>query len=157
MQQGSRSLRRRWLTSIGNTFKGDALLGNIGDLDTGNLGSVTHVGVDTHKNLSVAGRATRDLNVTSRHRLAVTAAAVKLAKVRDLKVLNDNSSTTVVLDHLVIGSLGTTAIYSGGLTIFLLLDAKSVFADGVPDNIVKSAATVAVNTLDLVRTWNSNS
>jgi hypothetical protein len=57
-----------------------------------------------------------------------------------------------VLDHLVLGTLGATAVDGGGLAIILLLDAEGILADSVPDNVIECAATVAVNTLDLVRT-----
>jgi hypothetical protein len=124
-------------------------------LDAGDLGGVTHVRVDADKDLSVAGRTTRDLDVTSGHLLAVTAAAVELAKVGDHKVLDDNGTSTVVLDNLVLGTGSATTVDGSGLTIFLLLDGESILADGVPDNVVESAATVAVNTLDLVGTCNS--
>ncbi|KAI6754486.1 hypothetical protein HG530_012238 [Fusarium avenaceum] len=125
------------LATVSDTLEGDALLGHIGDLDARDLGSVAHVGVDAHKHLSVAGGASRDLDVASRHRLAVTAAAVELAKVGNLEVLDDNGTTTVVLNDLVFGTGGTSAVDGGGLTVLLLLDRESIFANGVPDNIVQ--------------------
>jgi len=93
--------------------------------------------------------------MTSGHLFAVTAATVELAKVRDLKVLDDYGTSTVVLDDLVLGTGSAATIDGSGLTIFLLLDGESILADGVPDNVVESATTVAVNTLDLVGTCNS--
>ena len=94
--------------------------------------------------------------MTSGHGLAVTAASVELAEVGDLKVLDDNGTTTVVLDNLVLGALGTTTVDGSGLAVLLLLDAEGVFTDGIPDDVVQGAATVAVDTLDLVRTCNSS-
>jgi hypothetical protein len=143
------------LAAVSDTLEGDALLGYIGDLDARDLGGVAHVGVDTHKHLSVAGGTSRDLDVASRHLLAVTAAAVELAKVGNLEVLDDNGTTTVVLNDLVFGTSGTSAVDGGGLAVLLLLDREGIFTDGVPDNIVQGATTVAVNTLNLVRTCNS--
>jgi hypothetical protein len=143
------------LAAVSDTLEGDALLGYIGDLDARDLGSVAHVGVDAHKHLSVAGGSSRDLDVASRHLLAVTAAAVELAKVGNLEVLDDNGTTTVVLNDLVFGTSGTSAVDGGGLAVLLLLDGEGIFTDGVPDNVVQGATTVAVNTLDLVRTCNS--
>lgn len=89
------------------------------------------------------------------HLLAVTAAAVELTKVRDLEVLDDDGTSTVVLDDLVLGAGSAATVDGSGLPIFLLLDRESILADGVPDNVVESAATVAVNTLNLVGTCNS--
>jgi hypothetical protein len=143
------------LTAVSDTLESNALLGNVGELDAGDLGGVTHVRVDADEDLSVAGRTARDLNVASGHLLAVTAATVELAKVRDLEVLDDDGTSTVVLDDLVLGTGSAATVDGGGLTIFLLLDGESILADGVPDNVVESAATVAVNALDLVGTCNS--
>lgn len=139
------------LTSISDTLESDALLRNVADLDTRNLGSITHVGVDTNKDLSVASRTARDLNMTSGHGLAVTAASVKLTKIGNFEILDDNSTTTVVLDNLVFGTLGATAVDGGGFAIVLFLYGEGILANGIPDNVVKSATTVTVNTLDLVR------
>jgi hypothetical protein len=143
------------LTAVSDALESDALFGDVGELDTGDLGSVAHVRVDADEDLSVGGRTTRDLDVASGHLLAVTAAAVELAKVRDLEVLDDDGTSTVVLDDLVLGTSSAATVNSSGLAVFLLLNGESVLADGVPDNVVKSAATVAVNTLDLVGTCNS--
>ena len=70
----------------------------------------------------------------------------------DHKVLDDDGTSTVVLDDLVLGAGSAATVDGSGLTIFLLLNRESILADGVPYDVVKSAATVAVNTLDLVGT-----
>jgi hypothetical protein len=97
--------------------------------------------------------------------LAVTAATVEFAKVRDIERVDDNlfitsdnckhlrdrhthSSTTVVLDDLVGRTLGTTIVDARRAT--LLLDGHGVLAHFLKVDVVEGAGTEAVNALGLV-------
>lgn len=84
------------------------------------------------------------------HLVTVATAAVKLSKVGNGEVVDDNGATAIVLDNLVLCASGTTAVDGGGLAIVLQLDGESILADGIPPDIGDGAAAVAVNALDLV-------
>lgn len=88
------------------------------------------------------------------HLVAVSAAAVQLAEIRDGEVVDDDGATAIVLDHLVLGTCGSTAVDRGGLVVALLLNTEGVFTDGLPPDIVDGTAALAMNTLDLVGAYN---
>ena len=84
------------------------------------------------------------------HIITVAAAAVQLAEVLNSEAADADGATTVVLDNLVVGTVGTTTDDVGCVTIVLLLDRKGVLADSAPPDVGDGAGTLAVNTLDLV-------
>lgn len=84
------------------------------------------------------------------HGLAVAAAAVQLAEGFDGESADGESTGAVVLENLVLGPEGATRGDGGGLSGILGLDGEGVLADGGPPDVVESAATVAVDALNLV-------
>lgn len=79
--------------------------------------------------------------------LAVTASTVELAEVGDLETVDGDGSLTVVLDDLVGGRLGTSALDEG---VTVTLQGKSILADVNPPDVLDGAGALAVDTLDLV-------
>lgn len=142
------------------------------DVDVGERGSVTEVGVDTcdpvsklslglvfcseylllltSKRLALRGSDVVEDDVALVLGLAVAAAAVELAEVVDSEARNRHGAATVVLEDLVLGAESTAASDSGGVTGSLLLDGESVLADGGPPDVLQLAVAEAVDTLDLV-------
>lgn len=132
-------------------------------------GSVAIVAVDTSKRLAAHGRDTRDGHSPLGHGVTVAAGAVELAKVIDGEVFDADFAAGVVLDDLVIGALGSTADDAVGAAAFLegegvyiehLLakwcirlsgENRHTFAHRLPPDVLYSASTLAVHTLDLVR------
>lgn len=88
-----------------------------------------------------------DDNGASDRVLAVTASTVELAEVGNLETVDGDGSLTVVLDDLVGGRLGTATLDEG---VTVTLEGKSVLADVDPPDVLDSAGTLAVDTLDLV-------
>lgn len=91
--------------------------------------------------------------MTCGHFVAVAAAAVQLTEFGHGEVVDDDSATSVVLDDLIFSAGGSAAIDGGGFVIALLFNTESVFADSLPPDVGDSAAALAVDTLDLVGTW----
>lgn len=109
----------------------------------------TIVLVATSKQLSVLGHNTRHLNLAlGLSRLAVTARPPQFAKVLNVEVLDDDLSTTVVLDDLVVGVLGASSGDVRGAGA--LLDGQSILADIFPPDVLDGAASETVDTLNLV-------
>jgi len=79
--------------------------------------------------------------------LAVTARAVKLAKVHDGEAINGNGTLAVVLDDLVVGTLGTSTFDE---SVAVTLDAECVLADVNPPYVLDGAGSLAVDTFDLI-------
>lgn len=69
-----------------------------------------------------------------------------------VEVLDNDGSTTVVLDDLVFGGESTTTIDVGSTRG--LLEGKSVLADILPPDVVESARAHAVNTFAVV--WSND-
>jgi len=86
-----------------------------------------------------------------RHALAVAAATVQLAKIRDGEILDDYVAAAIVLDDLVLCVPCTAALDVSRLGRVLDFDAECIFAYSVPPDVVDGAAPLAVNTLDLIR------
>ncbi|KAJ8116580.1 hypothetical protein OPT61_g2028 [Boeremia exigua] len=110
-------------------------------------GGVAEVGVDADEELAAVGLDVLDDNVALGALLAVSAGAVELAEVGDLEAVDGDGTGTVVLDDLVLSASGTTT-GDGGVTV--LLEGESVLADGGPPDVLESAGTLAVDTLNLV-------
>lgn len=104
----------------------------------------------TSKELSRGGVDVVEDDVALVHGLAVATAAVQLAEGLDGESANGEGTGAVVLENLVLGSEGATRGDGGGLAGVLVLDGESVLANSRPPDVVESAATVAVDTLDLV-------
>lgn len=97
-------------------FSADCL--DAGGAGTGNLGSVTKVGVDAGEELAGLGDDVLDDDVTLSALLAVTARAIELAEVDNSEAVDRDGTRTVVLDDLILSTGGTTA-GDGGITIAL--------------------------------------
>jgi len=133
-------------------------------------GSVAIVAVDTSKGLAAHSSDARDGHGTLGHRVAIAAGAVELAKVVDGEVFDTDFAAGVVLDDLVVSTLGTTANDAVGTAAFLegeciydwlarwhaclLGENRHTLADSLPPDILDSASTLAVYALDLVRADN---
>ena len=72
-------------------------------------GDITIVLVDTGEDLAVVGLDVGDGDGALRLGIAVTARAEELAEVGDDEAIDADLTGGVVLDHLVVGTLGTTA------------------------------------------------
>lgn len=118
-----------------------------GGAGAGDGGGVAVVGVDTGEELSAIGLDVLDGDSALAHLLAVAARAVELAEGVDSEAVNGDRANTVVLDDLVISTLGTTADDLGAA---VALEGKSVLADVDPPDVLDGAAALAVDTLDLV-------
>lgn len=114
------------------------------------MGAESKKGSLTADGLSVGGGGASHGEVTLVHGVAVAARAVQLAKVLDGEVGDLEGATTVVLQDLVLGAVGTAALDVGGVAGVLVLDGEGVLADGAPPDVLEGAATLAVDTLDLV-------
>lgn len=84
------------------------------------------------------------------HGIAVSARAVQLSEVLNGEVGDLEGTATVVLEDLVLGTVGTAALDVGGVTGVLVLDGEGVLANRAPPDVLESAGTLAVDTLDLV-------
>lgn len=65
----------------------------------------------------------------------------------DSETVNGDSALAVVLDDLVIGTLGTSALDE---CVSVALEGESILAHVDPPDILNRAGTLAVNTLNLV-------
>lgn len=90
------------------------LLANLLDTSSAgarDVGSVAVVGVNTNEVTNTLSLNVLDDNVARATVIgAVTASAVELAGVDNGEALNGDGTTAVVLDHLVLGLLSTTAL-----------------------------------------------
>jgi hypothetical protein len=84
--------------------------------------------------------------------LTIATASVHLAKCIGVEVLHSNGSATIVLQNLVAGALGTTAVHVRSARG--LFECCGIFTDIQPPNIVKGTCTQAVNTFAVV--WTNN-
>jgi len=144
-----------WLPVANDAHKVEALVLDPRGCDSGDGSSVSHVRVDADEYVAVGCTSTTDLDVPRWHLVAVATAAVQLAEVADGEIVDDDSTSAVVLDDLVLGTSGTAAVDGGRLVVTLLLDGEGVFADGFPPDIGDGAAALAVDALDLVGACNS--
>lgn len=80
----------------------------------------------------------------------VSAGPVELAVVLNVEVDDVNGTAAVVLDNLVRTVVSTTTDDPGLGASLIVLDGKSVLADVLPPDVLKSAVTGAVDTLSLV-------
>jgi hypothetical protein len=79
--------------------------------------------------------------------LAVTARTVQLAKVHGGETVDSDSTLAVVLNDLVVRTLGTSTFDE---RIAVTLNTERVFADIDPPDILDGAGSFTVNTLDLI-------
>lgn len=78
-----------------------------------NAGGVAIVGVDSNQGIDTLGLDVLDNNLAGALALvvgAVSARAVQLACIHDSESINGDSSLAVVLDHLILGLLSTSAL-----------------------------------------------
>jgi len=150
------------ICSVASEFRGlisvvVTLVGITNRLDAGKLeaarsdgGNIAIVRVDACNGTAGASDDVTDRDGPLVLSATISARAVEFAEVLHTEVGDDNVSTAVVLDNLVIGVLCTTAIdrASSGF----LLDCDCVFADVLEPNVGQSAGTQAVNTFSLVGT-----
>ena len=99
----------------------------------GDGGGVAVVAVDAGKKLAAGGLDVLDGNgALGAVALAVTAGPVELAEVLDGEAVDGHGGGTVVLDDLVLGAAGSTALDDGGSGA---LEGESVLADGSPPDV----------------------
>lgn len=91
------------------------------------------------------------MNRTGAVPLAITARAINLAVVLSIEVDDVNMATSVVLDDLIRGMVGTTANDVGSS---ITLDGNSILTDILEPDKLEVTAALAVNTLALVSTNN---
>lgn len=97
--------------ALGDTLELLADLLDAGAARSGDVGGVAVVGVDANQVGDALGLDVLDDDVAGATVVgAVTASAVELAGVDDGEVLDSDGSAAVVLDNLVLGLLGTTAL-----------------------------------------------
>lgn len=97
--------------ALADTLELLADLLNAGAARSGDVGGVTVVGVDANQVGDTPGLDVLDDDMAGATVVgAVTASAVELAGVDDGEVLDGDGSAAVVLDNLVLGLLGTTAL-----------------------------------------------
>lgn len=97
--------------ALADTLELLADLLDAGAARSGDVGGVTVVGVDANQVGDTLGLDVLDDDVAGATVVgAVTASAVELAGVDDGEVLDSDGSAAVVLDNLVLGLLGTTAL-----------------------------------------------
>jgi hypothetical protein len=84
---------------------------------------VTEVGVDADERLAVVGLDVLDDDVALVGLLAVTAAAVQFAKVHDGETVDGDGALAVVLDHLVVCALSSSA---NDLAVAVTLEGEGV-------------------------------
>lgn len=97
--------------ALADTLELLADLLDAGAARSGDVGGVTVVGVDANQVGDTPGLDVLDDDMAGATVVgAVTASAVELAGVDDGEVLDGDGSAAVVLDNLVLGLLGTTAL-----------------------------------------------
>ena len=156
------------LLAVVVALEGLADLLGAGGAGVGDGGGVAVVGVDTSEELAAGGLDVLDGDgALGAVALAVTARPVELAEVLDGEAVDGHGGGTVVLDDLVLGAAGSTALDDGGSGA---LEGEGVLADGRPPDVcemlagvlggyvmgrkrtLESAGALAVDTLDLVGT-----
>ena len=108
---------------------------------------VAEVGVDAHELTAVDSSGALHVHGTSTVVLAVTARSVNLAVVVGVKVDNVDMATTVVLNDLVRGLIGSSANDVGGS---VALDADGVLADVLKPDEFEVTGSETVDTFLLV-------
>ena len=118
---------RLGLLAVVVALEGLADLLGAGGAGVGDGGGVAVVGVDASEELAAGGLDVLDGDgALGAVALAVAARPVELAEVLDGEAVDGHGGGTVVLDDLVLGAAGSTALDNGGSGA---LEGESVLAD----------------------------
>jgi hypothetical protein len=108
---------------------------------------VAEVGVDAHKLSAVDGSCALHVNSASALAAAVTARAVDLTIVLGVVADDVDLATSIVLDNLVVGVVGTAANDVGSTVAF---EGDGILANVFEPHVLNGAGSKAVNTLALI-------
>jgi hypothetical protein len=108
------------------------------------------VSVDASNHISAADPDVGEGTLPRVLSIAVTAATIHLPHIRRKEVLHSNSSTTIVLEHLILSVTGTASIDIG--CAGRLFEGRSVLAHIGPPHVVQRAGTETVHTFAVVGT-----
>lgn len=110
------------------------------------------VSVDTSNNISATDPDVGEGTLPRVLSVAVTAATIHFPHIRRKEVLHSNSSTTIVLEHLVLSVTGTASIDVG--CAGRLFEGRSILAHIGPPHVVQRAGAETVHTFAVVGTDN---